>query len=138
MDQALRQEAYRQIQIVASELGHSPTVNEFKNHQAATLSPQRIIKEHGKNGWSIAKQKAGIDKIINRKLSQREMVELGLRLTKQLQHIPTWSEWAELSDKDKTLPSQWQIYRKFGGEKDSWRFFQYLIHEQLLQEKETE
>lgn len=57
------------------------------------------------------------------------MVGCGVRLARQLGHPPSWTEWEEACQQDPSLPSRWQIYRRFGGGEGAWRMFTYEIIE---------
>jgi len=52
-----------------------------------------------------------------------------LKLAEQLGHLPTWPEWEQASKDNPQLPSQWQVYRRFGGTDGAWKMFHYLLLE---------
>lgn len=138
MDYDLQKEAYRQLLMVYNDIKKSPSIAEFQNHRETTLSAQKIIKLHGKDGWTKAKRMAGIpedshrrkDSVGETKWTEKEMIEKGLELAEQLGMLPGWNDWIDWRKKKTDIPSEWQIYRRFGGSKDAWRFFQYLLYEE--------
>lgn len=109
---------------LSRKLDRMPTsrdINDSPSLPSAALYLRRFgsIKE--------ARRKAGIkDKDTE---SAEQMVEAGVRLSGELGRLPTWSDWEEACKVDPSLPSQWQVYRRFGGGDGAWRMFHYCLLE---------
>jgi hypothetical protein len=184
-DDRLREEAYRQLQMVAGEIGASPSMRQFDDHPKTSLRPQQIIKMHGKGGWNAAKRAAKLEvhknatdeeilislktlagrcqhlpsaREINEDAStpssslyihrfgslqaayqaagltetskENDIVQIGLLLTQELGYLPGWKDWVAARRQRPDLPSEWQVYRRLGGEEGAWRRFHYQIIEE--------
>lgn len=109
---------------LAEQLGRMPTSRDI-NDDPALPSAALYLRRFG--SIKEARRKAGIkDKDTE---SAEQMVEAGVRLSEQLGHLPTWSDWEEACKADSSLPSQWQVYRRFGGGDGAWRMFHYCLLE---------
>jgi hypothetical protein len=50
-------------------------------------------------------------------------VEEGVRLATRLRRLPTFEDWARERASNPQLPSEWQVYRLFGGRTGAWAAF---------------
>ena len=50
-------------------------------------------------------------------------VEEGVRLATRLRRLPTFEDWARERASNRQLPSEWQVYRLFGGRTGAWAAF---------------
>lgn len=120
------QQALKLLFSLGEKLGRVPTsrdINADRSVPSAALYMRRFgsLKE--------ARRQAGLDSLD--RSSAAYMVSQGIRLSKKLGHLPSWSEWEKESSKDPTLPSQWQVYRRFGGGDGAWKMFHYCILEEI-------
>ena len=65
---------------------------------------------------------AGFDVPRTKERSDRAVQE-GARLAKRLGRPPSFDDWARARARDARLPSEWQVYRLFGGRKGAWAAF---------------
>ena len=59
---------------------------------------------------------AGFDVPETEERSERAVQE-GVRLARRLRRLPTFEDWARAKAHNPRLPSEWQVYRLFGGGK---------------------
>ena len=62
------------------------------------------------------------------------MIQAGLHMAVQLGRLPGWNDWVKACKADESLPSQWQVYRRFGGDAGAWKLFQYCLIEEGAQQ----
>lgn len=80
-----------------------------------------------------ARQQAGL-KPHREPTTPDSILTQALPVAKRLGHTPEWSEWQQAHQDDPQLPSVWQIYRHFGGQKGAWAMFRYHLLEIALQQ----
>ena len=72
--------------------------------------------------FRAALRAAGFDVPRTKERSERAVDE-GVRLARRLRRLPTFEDWARARARDRRLPSEWQVYRLFGGGKGAWAEF---------------
>lgn len=75
-----------------------------------------------------ARQQAGIVGV--EPDSDQAMLQWGLKLALQLGFLPGWNDWIRARKENQDMPSQWQVYRRFGGDAGAWQMFQYCLMEE--------
>ena len=65
---------------------------------------------------------AGFDVPMAKERSERA-VEEGVRLATRLRRLPSFEDWARERARNPRLPSEWQVYRLFGGRTGAWAAF---------------
>jgi hypothetical protein len=60
-----------------------------------------------------------------------------MALAKKLKRLPKFADWTNARKPDKTLLTEWQVYRMFDARRGAWSTFQYLIKERLEEEGRT-
>ena len=73
---------------------------------------------------------AGFDVPRTNERSERA-VEEGVRLATRLRRLPTFEDWARERASNPQLPSEWQVYRLFGGRKGAWAAFLRRVEREL-------
>lgn len=76
----------------------------------------------------VARSEAGLTG--GEKDSDQEMIRWGLKLALQLEQLPGWNDWIRARKDHPDMPSQWQVYRRFGGDAGAWQMFQYCLMEE--------
>ena len=82
---------------------------------------------------SAALRAAGYDVPEARERAERA-VEEGARLSRRLGRMPTFEDWRRARRSDSKLPSEWQVYRLFGGGKGAWAAFLKRVERRLANE----
>ena len=57
--------------------------------------------------------------------------EQGAELARKLGRLPKFTDWADARKADRSLLTEWQVYRMFDARKGAWSTFQYLVRERL-------
>lgn len=122
---ATDEEMLEGLRALGERLGHAPSAREIN---AAEGLPSAALYVQRFGSLSAAHQRAGFVPAAQR-TSAAFMVQCGLALAQQLGHLPSWSEWEAAREADPEIPSQWQVYRRFGGGEGAWRLFTYYLLE---------
>ena len=83
---------------------------------------------------SAALRAAGFDVPAARERADRA-VEDGTRLARRLRRLPTFRDWGTARRSDPSLPSEWQVYRLFGGSQGAWARFLKRVERRLASER---
>lgn len=112
------------------ELGRAPSAREIN---ADPRLPSTSLYLHRFGTLREAQRRAGFDKATP-EASAEVMLEQGMRLVRKLRRLPSWSDWTQARKQDPSLPSEWQVYRRFGGSEGAWRLFCYHLMERAAEE----
>ncbi len=107
---------------LAARLGRSPMVSDIAQ-DTDCASPSLYVQRFG--SLDAARTRAGI--VADPPVDVEAMIDAGVRLADHLGHLPSWSEWGAHRIRMR-LPSEWKIYRRWGGE-GAWDRFCYEILE---------
>ena len=118
------QELLQGLSRLAEQLDRMPTSRDI-NRCPELPSTALYIRRFGSIGK--AREMAGVAELD--RSSAAYMVEQGLKLSRKLGHLPSWSDWEEACASNPSLPSQWQVYRRFGGGDGAWKMFHYCLLE---------
>lgn len=113
------------LKALGQQLGRMPTsrdINASKSLPSSALYMRRF------GSLDEARSQAGLQEFD--RSSAQYMIKQGLKLAEQLGHLPSWSEWEQACEGDPELPSQWQVYRRFGGGDGAWKMFHYCLLEE--------
>jgi hypothetical protein len=110
---------------LGSELGRAPTAREI-DACAYTASAATYVRRFGSLPGACSQ--AGLERREPEGPSTDEMLEAAIGLALELGRLPGWNDWVAACERDPELPSQWQVYRRFGGEEGAWRLFNYHTH----------
>jgi hypothetical protein len=58
----------------------------------------------------------------------------GALLARRLDRLPTMADWKAARLHDRSLLSEWQVYRLVDIDAGPWAAFQFLVRERLLEE----
>jgi hypothetical protein len=125
---ATRAELIQQLQDLGAELGRTPTGADLVRRRHSMPSKSLYWQTFG--SLRSALRAAGFDVPRAKERSERA-VEQGARLAKQLHRLPSFEDWARARARDPRLPSEWQVYRLFGGSKGAWAAFLRKVERRL-------
>ena len=125
---ATRDELLRQLRELGAELGRTPTGADLARRQASMPSKSLYWQTFG--SFRSALRAAGFDVPDARERSNRAVGE-GVRLARRLRRLPSFDDWARARARDPQLPSEWQVYRLFGGRKGAWAAFLRKVEREL-------
>ena len=128
---ATQAELVRQLQELGAELGRTPTGTDLLRRRRSMPSKSLYWQTFG--SLSAAVRAAGFDVPPTRERAERA-VEEGARLGRKLRRLPTFADWAQAHRSDPRLPSEWQVYRLFGG-RGAWARFLERVERQLASEQ---
>jgi len=117
---ATRAELLQQLRDLGAELGRTPTGADLERRRMSMPSKSLYWQTFGSFGSAL--RAAGFD-VPGAKERSGRAVEEGVRLAKKLGRSPTFGDWARARARDPRLPSEWQVYRLFGGRKGAWSAF---------------
>jgi len=125
---ATREELVQQLQELGVELGRTPTGPDLARRRSSMPSKSLYWQVFG--SFPAALRAAGFDAPGGKERSQRA-VDDGVRLAKALGRLPSFDDWARARVRAPELPSEWQVYRLFGGRKGAWSAFQKKIERRM-------
>ena len=114
---------------LATNLGRVPTARDIAGSDQLP-GAAIYIKRFG--SLKEAKKLAGLTGVDPS--SDQAMIQAGLQLAVRLGRLPAWNDWIQARKEDAKMPSQWQVYRRFGGDAGAWRMFQYCLIEEGAQQ----
>ena len=125
---ATRAELLGQLRELGAELGRTPTGADLTRRRGSMPSKSLYWQTFG--SFRAALRAAGFEVPDRRERSNRAVAE-GVRLAQRLQRLPTFDDWARARARDHRLPSEWQVYRLFGGRKGAWAAFLRKVEREL-------
>jgi len=125
---ATRAELLRQLRELGAELRRTPTGADLLRRRASMPSKSLYWQTFG--SFRSALRAAGFDVPRAKERSDRAVHE-GARLAKRLGRPPSFDDWARARARDPRLPSEWQVYRLFGGRKGAWAAFLRRVEREL-------
>ena len=128
---ATREELLDELRDLGEELGRTPSGGDLQRHRASMHS--KSLYWHTFGSLRNALREAGFDVPIGEERLERA-VEQGAVLAKRIRRLPRFSDWAAARKRDARLPSEWQVYRLFGGRRGAWTTFQYLVRNRLTED----
>jgi Homing endonuclease associated repeat len=129
---ATKAELLRQLRELGAELGRTPTGADLVRRRRSMPSKSLYWQTFG--SLSAALRAAGFDVPPARARTERA-VEEGARLTLRLGRLPSFADWARARGSDPGLPSEWQVYRLFGGGRGAWTAFLKRVERRLASER---
>jgi len=126
-----REELVAQLRELGEELGRTPTVRDIEARRRRMASKSLIWHTFG--SLAAALKEAGFDVPVGEERLERAIAD-GAVLARQLGHLPKMAEWKEARARDRTLLSEWQVYRLVDVNPGAWSAFQFLVRERLREE----
>lgn len=125
---ATREELVRLLRELGEELGRVPSAKDIDARKGSM--PSKSLYWHTFGSLTNALREAGFDLPVGEERLERA-VEQGVELAHRLGRLPKFSDWTEARKGDKSLLTEWQVYRMFDARRGAWSTFQYLIRERL-------
>jgi len=126
-----REELVAQLRELGEELGRTPTVRDIEARRRRMASKSLIWHTFG--SLAAALKEAGFDVPVGEERLERAIAD-GAVLARELGHLPKMAEWKEARVRDRTLLSEWQVYRLVDVNPGAWSAFQFLVRERLRAE----
>jgi hypothetical protein len=127
---ATREELLELLKGLGDELGRIPTARDIEEHRGQM--PSKSLYWHIFGSLANALREAGYDVPVGEEKLERAL-EQGVELARKLQRLPKFADWSEARRADRSLMTEWQIYRMFEGRRGAWSTFQFLVRERLLE-----
>jgi Homing endonuclease associated repeat len=128
---ATREELLRLLRELGETLGRPPTARDLDEHRRSM--PSKSLYWHTFGSLTKALREAGFDVPVGEERLERA-VDQGTELALELGHLPKFQEWAAARKEDRSLLTEWQVYRMFDVRRGAWSTFQFLIRERLVEE----
>ena len=127
---ATRDELLRQLRDLGEQLGRTPTARDLDEHRGEV--PSKSLFWHTFGSLTTALREAGFDVPVGEERLERALQQ-GEDLTRRLGRLPKFADWTEQRREDRSLLSEWQIYRMFEGRRGAWAAFLFLVRERLVE-----
>ena len=125
---ATREELVRLLRELGEELGRPPSAKDIDARKRSM--PSKSLYWHTFGSLTNALREAGFDLPVGEERLERA-VEQGVELARRLGRLPKFSDWTEARKGDRSLLTEWQVYRMFDARRGAWSTFQFLIRERL-------
>ena len=125
---ATREELLGQLQELGRRLGRVPTAKDLDANR--TWMPSKSLYWHTFGSLTTALKEAGFDVPVGEERLERA-IEQGAGLARKLGRLPKFTDWADARKADRSLLTEWQVYRMFDARRGAWSTFQYLVRERL-------
>ena len=128
---ATREELLRVLRELGAELGRGPTAKDVEARKGTM--PSKSLYWHTFGSLTSALREAGFDVPVGEERLERAL-EQGVSLARRLGRLPRFADWAEERRADRSMLTEWQVYRLFEGRRGAWSTFQFLVRERLREE----
>jgi hypothetical protein len=126
-----REELLEQLRQLGDELGRTPSARDLDSNRRRVASKSLIWHTFG--SLSAALKEAGYDVPVGDEKLERAVAQ-GAVLARALGRLPKMADWKEARRADRSLMSEWQVYRLVDIETGPWAAFQFLVRERLREE----
>lgn len=123
-----REDLLDQLRTLGDELGHTPTARDLAARRRAF--PSASLYAHTFGSLANALREAGFEVLQGEERLERA-IEQGAALAQAIGRLPKMSDWADARRDDRTLLSEWQVYRLLDVPRGAWTAFQFLVRERL-------
>jgi hypothetical protein len=128
---ATRDELLRLLRELGERLDRTPTARDLDEHRGSM--PSKSLYWHTFGSLTNALREAGFDVPVGEERLERA-IDQGCTVAIGLGRLPKFQEWGAARKEDKSLLTEWQIYRMFDVRRGAWSTFQYLIAERLRED----
>jgi Homing endonuclease associated repeat len=125
---ATREELLRLLRELGEELGRAPTARDL--HARRGAMPSKSSYWHTFGSLTYALREAGFDVAVGEERLDRA-IEQGAELARRLGRLPKFADWSQARRENRSLLTEWQVYRMFEARRGAWSTFQFLIRERL-------
>jgi hypothetical protein len=126
-----REELLDQLRALAEELGRLPIARDLEERRRTMASKSLIWHTFG--SLTAALREAGFDVPVGEEKLERAVVQ-GAQLARALGRLPKMADWKAARERDRSLLSEWQVYRLVDIDAGPWAAFQFLVKERLREE----
>ena len=128
---ATRDELVEQLRRLGEELGRVPTARDLDDRRG--LLPSKSLYWHTFGSLTTALREAGFDVAVGEERLERAITQ-GAILARGIGRLPKFGDWQAARRADRSLLTEWQVYRMFEARRGAWATFQFLVRERLLAE----
>jgi Homing endonuclease associated repeat len=128
---ATREELLGLLRELGDELGRPPTARDIDERKGKL--PSKSLYWHTFGSLTTALREAGYDMPVGEERLERA-VEQGAAMARELGRLPKFADWAAARKVDRSLMTEWQVYRLLDARRGAWSTFQFLVREQLEQQ----
>ena len=128
---ATKEELLQCLRVLGDRIGRVPTSKDIDEHRG--LVPSKSLYWHTFGSLTNALRDAGFDVPVGEERLERAL-DQGSAMACRLGRLPKFSDWGAARREDRSLLTEWQVYRMFEARRGAWATFQYLIRERLLEE----
>ncbi|TML67773.1 MAG: hypothetical protein E6G14_11515 [Actinobacteria bacterium] len=126
-----RDELLEQLRALADELGRLPTARDLEARRRTMAS--KSLFWHTFGSLTAALREAGFDVPVGEEKLERAVVQ-GASLAQELGRLPKMADWKAARQRDRSLLSEWQVYRLVDIDAGPWAAFQFLVRERLRED----
>jgi len=126
-----REELLEQLRALAAELGRLPTARDLEERRRTMASKSLIWHTFG--SLTGALREAGFDVPVGEERLERAVLQ-GAALARELGRLPRMADWKAARQRDRSLLSEWQVYRLVDIDAGPWAAFQFLVRERLRED----
>jgi hypothetical protein len=123
-----RDDLLDQLRALGDELGRTPTARDLAARRRAL--PSASLYAHTFGSLANALREAGFEVLQGEERLDRAIAQ-GAVLARSIGRLPKMSDWADARRDDRTLLSEWQVYRLLDVPRGAWTAFQFLVRERL-------
>jgi Homing endonuclease associated repeat len=128
---ATKDELLQCLRALGDLIGRVPTSKDIDEHRG--LVPSKSLYWHTFGSLTNALREAGFDVPVGEERLERAL-EQGTAMARRLGRLPKFADWGAARREDRSLLTEWQVYRMFEARRGAWATFQYLVRERLLEE----
>ena len=128
---ATRQELLDCLRELGNRVGRAPTSKDIDEHRG--LVPSKSLYWHTFGSLTNALREAGFDVPVGEERLERA-IDQGAAMARKLGRLPKFTDWRDERRSDRSLLTEWQVYRMFEARRGAWATFQFLVRERLLAE----
>jgi hypothetical protein len=129
-----RDDLLRLLRELGEELGRIPTAKDLDARRKRI--PSKSLYWHTFGSFVQALREAGFDVPIGEERLERAIAQ-GVALARELGHLPKFVDWKAARQSDRSMLTEWQVYRMLEGGKGAWPTFLYLVRERLIESGAT-
>jgi hypothetical protein len=127
---ATKEELLGALRELGEMLGRIPTSRDIDANRG--LVPSKSLYWHTFGSLNNALREAGFDVPVGEERLE-QAVEQGVQMALRLGRLPKFADWSAERRRDRSLLSEWQVYRMFEQQRGAWATFQYLVRGRLLE-----
>ena len=124
-----RDDLLRLLRELGDELGRVPTSRDLDERRKQM--PSKSLYWHTFGSFTNALREAGFDVPVGEERLERA-VEQGADMALELGRLPRFADWRNARRNDRSLLTEWQVYRMVEAGGAAWPTFQFLVRQRLI------